>query len=388
MEALSRIRLLIWILLLSLWGIMVYQYLGKGTANPQWPSLQNFAGPSSALTQVITNGRFIANENRNPFPAEPESGQAGSAPADQSMLPTPPPEAVGVASPVARKRQKPSRRYPAHQARKPRISSQEEISGNVSLPPGFVKTITTHFIIYSEGTAPSKKFLEMAELLHGNIMIDLAAFSPWAFDQRVTIFLFKNQKTYHTVTGRPEWSGGATSVENRRIYIYETPDIQSILAHELCHVYYDGFYIGGTADPMWLSEGMATFMQVERGLAKPDWLRPNLKILEEGGGYSLTQLMNVTTLSGASDAEVQIWYTESYSIVRFLTRLAPKSGFYKFSDGIRNGENVTQALYAAYGMPYNRIKALEYAWRYDLAKRSLKRVGENFHAPTLTLDEE
>lgn len=81
-------------------------------------------------------------------------------------------------------------------------------------------------------------------------------------------------------------------------------------------------------------------------------------------------------MQNASDTKVRLWYTQSYSIVRFLIRSQYKSSFYKFSEFLREGKDPTQALYRAYGMPYNRLKALEYAWRYDLANSTLSKLSQ------------
>ena len=35
---------------------------------------------------------------------------------------------------------------------------------------------------------------------------------------------------------------------------------------------------------------------------------------------------------------------------------------------------MTESLYRAYGMPYNRVKALEYAWRYEITTNRLSRL--------------
>ena len=244
------------------------------------------------------------------------------------------------------------------------------------IPPGFVKTAARHFNVYSEGSPASEEFIGVVENLHGNLMLDLASFSPWASEEKVTIYLFKSQDTYRQVTGRPAWSGGASSVPKRKVYVYESEELPGILAHELCHIYYDGFFLDGKADPLWLSEGMATLVQVERGLAAPNWLRENMEILERGGGYSMTELMSVTTTADSPDDRVRLWYAQSYSTVRFLIRSQYKSSFYKFSEYLREGRDTTQSLYRAYGAPYNRLKALEYAWRYELSNNSVSRGSE------------
>src|SRR5207302_16947 len=110
------------------------------------------------------------------------------------------------------------------------------------------------------------------------------------------------------------------SVPKRKVYLYESEELPGILAHELCHIYYDGFFIEGQPDPLWLSEGMATLLQVERGLAAPNWLRENMDILERGGGFSMSELMSVTTTADSPDDKVRLWYAQSYSVVRFLVR--------------------------------------------------------------------
>ena len=72
---------------------------------------------------------------------------------------------------------------------------------------------------------------------------------------------------------------------------------------------------------------------------------------------------------------MRLWYAQSYSMVRFLIRSRYRSNFFRFSEYLREGKDVTQALYRAYGMPYNRVKALEYAWRYELTSNSLTRLA-------------
>ena len=60
---------------------------------------------------------------------------------------------------------------------------------------------------------------------------------------------------------RPAWSGGASSVGKRKLYVYESEELPGIVAHELTHIYFDGFFLDGTTDPLWLSEGMATLVE-------------------------------------------------------------------------------------------------------------------------------
>jgi hypothetical protein len=242
------------------------------------------------------------------------------------------------------------------------------------VPEGFQKSVTRHFNVYAEQYEASDRFLELIENLHGNLMLDLAPFSPWASDQKVSIFLFKSQEAYRRVTGRPPWSGGASSVPKRKVYVYESEELPGILAHELTHIYFDGFFLEGTTDPLWLSEGMATLLQVERGLSAPNWLRENLTMIEGGGGFPFDAFMEVTKTSGWSDDKVRLWYAQAYSVVRYLIRTQYRSSFYKFASYIRDGRPVPEALYRAYGAPYTRIRALEIAWRHEVSRGALDKL--------------
>jgi hypothetical protein len=368
---------------------MVYQYLGEEEEERMRTVVNPYTTPLP----------------RRPLPGSPEMAGAGvpeQLPPDirqepsweePPLPPAKPPEdpAVAMVPPLAGVRAPDFVRGPAGQdlsgARPPLEGSRSPFpegaatppqtaapAAEVPAPPGFVKRFTRHFTVYSEGDPPSTAFLQLLEDLHGNLMLDLSPFSPWAKDDRVTIFLFKNQDTYRDMTGRPAWSGGASSVPKRKIYLYESAELPGILAHELCHIYYDSFFSESLPNPLWLSEGMATLIQIERGQARPVWLRENLEILEHGGGFSLDELMAVTTTKGMGDARVRLWYAQSYSLVRFLIRTQYKSSFFKFSRYLRDGRPLAESLYRAYGMPYNRVKALEYAWRYELTTNRLSRL--------------
>ncbi|MDX6770498.1 MAG: hypothetical protein SF051_13265 [Elusimicrobiota bacterium] len=383
MDALLKLRVLIWVLVVSLWGLMVYQYLGEEEREaakmqaivnpyirepappapvPDEAALAALNAPASAPVAVLA-----------PQPAAPPPGTPRPIADDPAARVLPAPEAVGPAPSTDRR--PPAAAQPPVAARPqpaPRRRVQEDRSAlpDPPLPPGFAKRVTRHFNVYSEQYPASDRFVELIEALHGNLMLDLAPFSPWAKDQRVTIYLFKSQQTYRQVTGRPSWSGGASSVPKRKVYVYESEELPGILAHELTHIYFDAFFIDGVANPLWLSEGMATLVQVERGLAAPNWLRDNLEILERGGGIPIESFMAVSTTSGWNDDRVRLWYAQAYSVVRFMIRTQYRSSFYKFSANLRDGQRADEALYRAYGAPYNRLKALEYAWRYELTRNS------------------
>ncbi|MCR4295662.1 MAG: basic secretory family protein, partial [Elusimicrobia bacterium] len=279
-------------------------------------------------------------------------------------------------SPVAAAPAAPRRPAPAPGPARTTRSREDRTSlADMPTPAGFVRSSSRHFTVFAEQYPASERFLELIESLHSNLMLDLAPFTPWASSERTTIFLFKNQDTYRRVTGRPVWSGGASSVGKRKLYVYESEELPGIVAHELTHIYFDGFFLDGITDPLWLSEGMATLVQVERGLAAPNWLRENLERLERGEGFPIEDLTAVTSTAGWPDAKVRLWYAQSYSLVRFLIRTQYRSSFYKFAAHLRDGRPAPEALYRAYGAPYTRMVALEHAWRYELSRAQMAKLG-------------
>ncbi|UPT72540.1 MAG: hypothetical protein M0D55_11240 [Elusimicrobiota bacterium] len=409
MDVLLRLRVLIWVLVISLWGVMVYQYLGeeerdlakmkriapyKAPAPPPLappPDEAAYAAarpaevyaPAAALPPGVPSAVPPAQLELGRPPATPpaapnelgvipSSEYIGAAPSNsrRTVASNPAVSAVGPASRGPVRPESQPRTAPAHPVREDR-----ESAADMPTPPGFVRSTSRHFVVFAEQYPASERFIELIENLHSNLMLDLAPFSPWASSERTTIFLFKNQDTYRRVTGRPVWSGGASSVTKRKLYVYESEELPGIVAHELTHIYFDGFFLDGTTDPLWLSEGMATLVQVERGLAAPNWLRENLERLEAGDGFPIDKLTAVTSTAGWPDAKVRLWYAQSYSIVRFLIRTQYRSSFYKFSAHLRDGRPAPEALYRAYGAPYTRMVALEHAWRYELSRASMAKLG-------------
>ncbi|MDE2290836.1 MAG: hypothetical protein KGL53_02030 [Elusimicrobia bacterium] len=409
MDILIRLRLVLWVMVLSLWGLMVWQFVGKDDSGlptqMAWVSHHVDASKPSAsgseedLPDISAQASAIPASQLFPpkppkdltpvhdeaLPRPPELAQAripsavgaGAAPsvlavpgyrgpAPPSTRPTPGSESNGegnTAPPPAR-RAPPKEEHRSLASLRP-IGEGTEQAEQEPVPEGFSRTVVPHFLIYAEGDPPSSDFLQTLAKIHANLMLDLAAFAPWARDESVTIYLFRTQETYRRVTGRPAWSGGASSVRRRKVYLYQSDELVGIMAHELTHVYFDGFFLTGTQDPLWLSEGMATVSQTERGLAAPNWLRQNLAAIRRGGGYKLQDLMEVDNTTSANDGQVRLWYAQSYSVVRFLLRSQYRSSFYKFCKFLRDGSPVQEALYRAYGMPFTSVKALEYAWRYD-----------------------
>ncbi len=376
MDILAKLRIIFWGLVIGLWGLFMYQYMSddmstlkrfKIARNPFESSGETQPGAVPAQfpgqQQLPADQQFPAEQPpalpaQPPGPARPAAAQQPPAQGTSLSLVTGGADIKGVAA-------RDTMPEPVDRGEAALARTQE--GGSYPAPPeGFSMAVTQHFVVYEEGPAVSKDLTDELESLHGNIMLDLVAFSPWTREKKVYIYYASDPATYHRLTGRPEWSGGAASLAERKIFVYKSDEAIGILAHELTHIYFDSFFTPSHPDPLWLSEGMATYIQAERGLSRPAWLEQNLKLLQGGSGFKLHDLVRIEDLQGADDDNVRLWYAECYSVVRFLIRMRAGESFYIFCKELRDGKATHAALYRAYGMPYNKLSALEYAWRYDL----------------------
>jgi hypothetical protein len=358
MDILSKLRVLFWGLVIGLWGLFMYQYMSEDMG-----MLKSFRIGSNPFAAM----RPVPKPSLNKYPVPPQYQQPQAQPQTQLPQPATGYSTLDLVKAGGVKEAASTPLIPEHTpGDKTIIGPRGEEDNYPETPQGFAMKVTRHFVVYEEGAEVSGELAETLESLHGNIMLDLVAFSPWTREKKVFIYYAQSGETYRKLTGRPVWSGGAASLGERKIYVYKSDEAFGILAHELTHIYFDSFFPASAPSPLWLSEGVATYVQSERGYSTPNWLDQNLKLLEGGSGFKLGDLVRIENMQGADEDNVRLWYAQSYSLVRFLMKMKAGDAFYVFCREIRDGKPANQALYRAYGMPYNKLSSLEYAWRYDL----------------------
>jgi len=379
MDILHRLRIIFWLLVVGLWGLYLYQYISQDL---------------NSLPKI----RLNSNPFKQPGSSKMEKKQIPPDPFQSSQ--EKPPEPLYQADPAKEVRSSDPKPYQADPSIGNRIlvdarmikdipetkGSYDEPSGETEAPrkgseypetpEGFSMKETKSFVIYEEGPSVSEELVASMEDLHGNIMLDLIAFSPWQREKKAFIYFCNSTSTYQKLTGRPSWSGGAANTAERKIYVYRSEEAMGILAHELTHIYFDSFFGDSNPNPLWLSEGMAVFIQVERANSYPRWLKENLAILKNGGGFKLEDLVRIENLDDADDRSVKLWYAQSYSLVYFMMRMKQGDSFYRFCKNLKDGQYVSRALYGAYGNPYNKLSALEVVWRYDLRTGKLSQINK------------
>jgi hypothetical protein len=235
-------------------------------------------------------------------------------------------------------------------------------------PPGFLTGDTFNYLIYREKDPVTPKVKEVLDNIHGNLMLDLSPFTIIVKPNKILVMLFNQKQSYMDYTHRPAWSGASSDLQSDTMYIIEKTGFYALSVHELTHLYFDQYFLP-TISPLWLSEGMAVYMQIYTSKQKPAYVVKQLKqILETNQLIPFEEMMSTQTLANYPTDKAEMWYTQAYSLVDYLLNTRSRDEFYKFYTEIKQGTPVYQALYRAYGMPFNKINTLQNVWLHDLHK--------------------
>ena len=229
-------------------------------------------------------------------------------------------------------------------------------------PKGFFAKLTNNYVIFRERFDITPDLTDFIDEIHGNFVLDIIPFSLSSEFKRLFLMLFRTRENFTKYTLRPEWSQAATDVKSGSIYLMEGSFFKPVFIHELTHIYFDGFF-QPSEPPLWLSEGYAVYNQVKvQSTEENGWIQKNVITLSEKNYINFEEFNNVKDLTKYSPEEVELWYAQSYSVVKYLLE-KDKDSFYQFSKNLKENMPIGKALYRAYGMPFNTLKALEYAWQ-------------------------
>ncbi len=241
-------------------------------------------------------------------------------------------------------------------------------------PPGFMTGETFNYLIYRQNQPVSAKLKSLLDDIHGNLMLDLTPFTLVSKPNKILVMLFENRDSYMGYTSRPAWSGAASDLRADTMYVLEGPNFFPLSVHELTHLYFDGYFLPSIS-PLWLSEGMAVYMQIYSTQRKPTWLEPGIERILAGQYINLDEMMQMEDLSSLSTSQAELWYTQAYSVVSYLLNSRSRDEFYRFCNELKSGTPAYLALYRAYGMPFTKISALQNVWLYALARQRGNQKG-------------
>ncbi len=234
-------------------------------------------------------------------------------------------------------------------------------------PPGFLTADTFNYLIYRETNPVTSTIKTVLDNIHGNLMLDLTPFTIVIKPNKILVMLFGEKASYMKFTKRPAWSGASSDLRADTMYVIEGNNFYPLSVHELTHLYFDGYFLP-TISPLWLSEGMAVYMQITTTKEKPSWVDRSLRRILNGERIPFEEMTVTETLSNYTTSQAELWYTQAYSVVKYLLQTRTRDEFYKLCSELKANTPLHQALYRAYGMPFNKVTALENVWLHDLQK--------------------
>lgn len=230
---------------------------------------------------------------------------------------------------------------------------------------------SSHFVLHYEDSMAPAGVLNTLEGLHAKLLLDLGVFSPWAYQESIHVYLYRDGESYAAHTGMNAWTAAHINILKKTVYGHSSSDFQRVLAHELGHLFFSQFFLAkSTAPPLWLNEGVATMMEWQYGLEGDQ--RAMDHQLRTLGTIPFDQFLNYNYAhAGAADGEsVGVWYNQAQSVTRYLMRGFSQAQFLRFCDALRAGRTLDEALRAAYGLAIPDTAALEHLWKENLPRRS------------------
>jgi len=222
-----------------------------------------------------------------------------------------------------------------------------------------------HFIVYFQDDKEfAEKTLGRAEIYYDKIADELAyaRYSNfWTWANRVKIYIYPGQKSFHKYTNQADWSKGSADYNDKTISSFagSSAFLDQILPHELTHLIFRD-YIGfeGQA-PLWLDEGVA--MWQEKG--KRRQARAIMKTLVGKGNFiNLEKLTRMDTRRAEDKRVVQTFYIESVSLVGFLIEKYGSRNFVDFCRQLKAGKSIDEALSFSYPNSIKDLADLEKKW--------------------------
>ncbi len=189
-------------------------------------------------------------------------------------------------------------------------------------------------------------------------------FNFWTWDNRAKIYLFDQQQDYQAATQSSGWSAGQVRINNKLIqsYIGAPGFLHNILPHELAHIIFmEMVGFNNPAIPLWLQEGVATFHEKEIYSAKARLAQH----IQQDNYIKLSDLSRFD-LKRADDQQVELFYLESYSLVKYLITEFGTENFVLFCQYLRDKRNLMSALTRVYA--FKNLDDFEISWKQYILK--------------------
>lgn len=183
----------------------------------------------------------------------------------------------------------------------------------------------------------------------------------WTWDNRCKIFIYPTKASFIDATGQPQWSAGCADYAKRSISTYRDSEdfLKSLLPHEMTHLIFRDFVGFKGEIPLWLDEGLAQFMEIEKREANRATVK---KIVEEGRHIPIPTLTRMDVRGSDNTALVALFYAQASLLVGYLIEDFGADRFTDFCRQLRDGKSIDEALRFAYPGNFRSVEDLDQSW--------------------------
>lgn len=226
-----------------------------------------------------------------------------------------------------------------------------------------------HFDIYYHSADIADNVNRLAEDYFNRILADLLIFEKDVMSRgKFNIVIAKDNDELKNIfpdvlTGR----AAMTDYETKTIIIVEANEagnIQTDLSHEITHAIFFERMNSGNHIPAWIHEGISSYEEakIDPTQTGARWATFGPDI-SGGGGLPLKDL---AIKAEAGPEEVNLFYAESYSVVKYLIDTRGMLKFMKLSTSLQSGKNIDAAIKTVYDPDLTSLSNLEVKWRTSL----------------------
>ncbi|MFA5500821.1 MAG: peptidase MA family metallohydrolase [Candidatus Omnitrophota bacterium] len=234
----------------------------------------------------------------------------------------------------------------------------------------FLEERSEHFFVYYYKGIPAdfvSKTIVYCERYYKNITDSLGytRFNFWTWNDRAKIYIYPDQIAFRKNTNQAYWSAGAASYEIKTIWTFPQMAgfFDSILPHELGHIIFREVIGPYTEVPLWLEEGVASFQESGRRHNAAGMVKQAIK---EGRFIPLDRLSQIDVRVLTDRNEVDLFYSESVSVVDYLVTRYGASKFAEFCVRLKNGNGIDNSLRFVYDI--KDLNELNDRWKNKLDK--------------------
>ena len=235
------------------------------------------------------------------------------------------------------------------------------------LDPGYKTEETMHFSVkaYSSSSASAASYAALCEQNYSRIMQDLGIYS-FVPAHPYNVVIYRDAAEYHSKTGQPEWSGGATY--GNALLLYEGSGLGATMAHEMTHLVFNEFMgLGQASQLRWLNEGVAVYEETRSNAQSAAFYTQRINETVAPNPIPFSQMVNLAP-QGETLNNVDRWYAQVSSVAGFMIRTGGSFNFSLFLSKLRDGASVDQAISGTYGASWKKLEDVERAWLLDVKK--------------------